>query len=69
MKRNIELFVVGMFTYCAGAWVFIFYKILRFGQVSYSEPNRIVLLSEFSLALLLTGAGIAYIATHISGDK
>ena len=38
----------------AGTWAFAFYKILIDGSVKFYEPNPIILITEFSVVILVT---------------
>lgn len=52
-------------TWCAGAWVYAFTRMLTQGSVTFFEPNTKILLTELSIACLLTVGGIILLVTMI----
>lgn len=41
-----------------GAWAFAFYEILRNGEVTFHEPNTVILITEFTIAIVLALVGL-----------
>ena len=49
----------------AGTWAYAFFVMLRQGEVAFYEPNKLVLMVEFGVALLLTLAGLFFLGMAI----
>lgn len=55
----VSLVVMGWLVFwLAGTWAFAFWHILRFGSITFVEPNMLWLYAEFYLAVLVTVASI-----------
>jgi len=61
--------VSAFLVHSAGTWAYAFFIIIRQGEVAFYEPNKLVLMAEFGIALLLTLAGIFFIGVAILGLK
>jgi len=51
----------GFLVWCAGTWAFAFYRILRDGEVRFYEPNIVMLITEFTVAVALALVGVTFI--------
>ena len=66
MKMRIGLVIVATFlVHTAGTWAYAFFVMLRQGEVAFYEPNKLVLMVEFGVALLLTLAGLFFLGMAI----
>lgn len=55
MKKTILLFIAAwLIFWLGGSWAFIFYRISKDGYVRLYEPNMLILIIEFSAAILIT---------------
>ncbi len=55
MKKTILLLIsAGLIFFLGGTWAFAFYRILRDGYVMFYEPNLLILITEFSTAVIIT---------------
>ena len=55
MKKTILLLIASwLIFWLGGSWAFIFYRILQDGYVRLYEPNMVMLIAEFSVAILIT---------------
>ncbi|KKK92333.1 hypothetical protein LCGC14_2703950 [marine sediment metagenome] len=61
MKVFIKGFLLGFLTYCAATWAYTFAQILIHGSITYIEPNIPVLITELTVAILVTIGGIILI--------
>ncbi len=66
MKIRIGLVVVSIFlVHCAGTWAYTFFIIIRQGEISFYEPNRLWLMAEFGFAIALTLLGLFFLGVVI----
>ena len=66
MKMRIGLIIVSIFlVHCAGTWAYTFFIMLRQGEASFYEPNRLWLMAEFGLAVALTLLGLFFFGVVI----
>lgn len=66
MKMRIGLVIVSTFlAHCAGAWAYTFFIMLRQGEATFYEPNRLCVIAEFGLAVVLTLVGLFFLGMVI----
>jgi len=66
MKMRIGLVIVSIFlVHCAGTWAYTFFIMLRQGEASFYEPNRLWLMAEFGFAVVLTLLGLFFLGVVI----
>jgi len=66
----IGLAVVSAFlVHCAGTWAYIFFIILRDGEVTLYEPSKLIRTAEFGMAVVWTLAGIFFFVAAILSLK
>ena len=68
MKMRIGLIIVSTFlVHSAGTWAYIFFIILQQGKIYLYEPNRPILMAEFSMAVVWTLVGLFFLGVAIWG--
>jgi len=66
----IGLAVVSAFlVHCAGTWAYVFFIILRKGEIALYEPNRPILMAEFGMAVVWTLLGFFFLVVALLGLK
>jgi len=66
MKMRIGLVIVSTFlAHSAGTWACTFFIMLRQGEASFYEPNRLWLMAEFGFAVALTLLGLFFVGVVI----
>ncbi len=66
MKIRIGLVIVSLFlVHTAGTWAYTFFIILRQGEISFYEPNKLWLMAEFGFAVVLTLVGLFFVGVVI----
>ncbi len=69
-KMRIALIATSLLlTFCAGTWGYAFYRILRYGEVTFYEPNMTILVAEFGLAVFLTLLGFSLVVLVVVSKK
>ena len=66
MKMRIGLIIVSTFlVHSAGTWAYTFFIMIRQGEASFYEPNRLWLIAEFGFAVVLTLLGLFFFGVAI----
>jgi len=66
MKMRIGLIIVSAFlVHSAGTWAYTFFIMIRQGEASFYEPNRLWLMAEFGFAVVLTLLGLFFFGVAI----
>jgi len=61
MMRYIKIILLTLLTYCALAWVKVFYMIASSGSIVLNEPCGAILWAEFTSACILFISGLIWV--------
>lgn len=67
MKKYGLLVVSAFLVHSAGTWAYVFFIILREGNIYLGEPNRLILMAEFGMAVVWTLVGIFFFGVALVG--
>ena len=61
--------VSALLVHAAGTWAYIFFRILRDGEIFLYEPIRPIQIAEFGMAVVWTLVGVFFFVVAILGLK
>jgi len=62
MKNKLKVFIlIWLVLWLSGTWGFVFYQIIKFGEIKLFEPNNFILFFEFgTCSVIFIGAIILF---------
>ena len=65
MKKYGLLVVSALLVHTAGYWAYIFFMVLREGEIFLYDSNRPILMAEFGMAVVWTLVGVFFFVVAI----